>query len=129
MFGREINLPIDIVMGRPSTDPHECVHEYVEWLAKSITKAFKFARQNMRLGVKRQKLYHDRKAVKVDYKAGDWVWYLNVPESKLKLGKPWTGPFKVIKKMSEVTYLIDRRGKEVVVHVSHLLKSHSTTSH
>ena len=64
---------------------------------------------------------------------GTWVWLLNpqVPRGKSKkLHKRWTGPYKVVKKLSDVTYRIQHtsnRAKRVVVHFDRLKKCHPNT--
>ena len=59
-------------------------------------------------------------------KVGDLV-YLNVPAVKTgqtkKLHSPWTGPYKVIRKISDVTYRIEdvqNRRKRKVLHFNRL---------
>ncbi|CAC5376954.1 unnamed protein product [Mytilus coruscus] len=49
-----------------------------------------------------------------------WRWY--PPEANKKLGLGWTGPYKVIKKITDLTYRIqkDTSTKQLVVHVDHL---------
>ena len=58
------------------------------------------------------------------------VWLLNpqVPRGKSKkLHRWWTGPFKVVKRLSEVTYRIQHvknRAKRLVVHYDRLKRCH-----
>jgi len=59
----------------------------------------------------RQKLYYDRKVFGDPYAPGELVWLLNpkVPKNTSKnLFHPWTGPFKMLKKLSECTYRIQK---------------------
>lgn len=56
------------------------------------------------------------------YKIGSIVlrWY--PPSGKQKLGKCWTGPYEIIRKISEITYEIKdcKTLKTKIVHVDHL---------
>ena len=56
----------------------------------------------------RQKEFYDAKVHGEPYKIGDFVWlHLSPPKgTSHKLHHPWTGPYKVIKKVSDVTYQI-----------------------
>ena len=41
--------------------------------------------------------------------------------------KPWTGPFKVVKKISDLNYrIVDQHGKLQVVHVNRLKRAYNT---
>ena len=60
----------------------------------------------------RQKAFYDRKVYGKPYTLGDLVWlYSPVPQkgTSRKLYHPWTGPFKVVKKISDVTYRIQQQ--------------------
>ena len=124
MLGREVALPLDILVGSPTPVQSKCMHEYVEWLKKAMTKAFTFAREKMKLGVARQKRNYGRKARENTFVKGDWVWVYDFPESRQKLGKPWVGPCLVLECLSEVTCKIQRspNSKAKVVHINHLKK-------
>jgi transposase InsO family protein len=124
MLGREVFLPLDLLVGSPPTcgGNSACATEYVDWLKGAMEHAFEFAKRNMKKGVERQKYNFNKKLRERKFKRGDWVWLYNVPQSKMKLGKPWTGPFIVVQQLSEVTYKLQRSpdSKEKVVHVNHL---------
>ena len=52
-----------------------------------------------------QKVYHDRKSVVREFSVGDYVLVFR-PIKKGKLENQWQGPFIIIKKITEVTYLV-----------------------
>ncbi|MEW8339218.1 MAG: hypothetical protein AB2708_05155 [Candidatus Thiodiazotropha taylori] len=56
------------------------------------------------------------------YKPNEFVWRWYPPLAGLKLGLGWTGPYKVIDRLSSVTYKIQRdpKSKPLVSHVDHL---------
>ena len=54
----------------------------------------------------RQKQYYDKGLKPREYEPGDWVWRWYLPAVSNKLGQGWTGPYLVIKRISDVTYEI-----------------------
>lgn len=123
-FGREIQIPIDIIMG---TNPNpqlqtSCYVKYVEWLKSSLKHAFEFARSRMQSSVKHQKHYHDRTAKEKLFKQGDLVLYYKAPEANKKLGFGWHGPGVVIKAAGKVAYevKIKKENAPRIFHSNHL---------
>ena len=127
MFGREARLPLDTIYGTnqspldlPSTG------EYATQLQSRLLHAYDLVRKHLGMHHKRQKVFYDKKVHGKPYKSGDLVWlHSPVPPrgASRKLYYPWTGPFKVIKKLSDVTYRIQQaQGKRVrkIVHFDHL---------
>ena len=109
MLGREISLPIDLLLGQPPFSPEpQCTTQYVEWLKSAMQKAFDYARERMKFNVVRQKRNYNKKVNSPDISQGDWVWLYDNVRSKLKLGKGWCGPWLVVRILSEVTFLIQR---------------------
>ena len=47
MLGREVALPLDVVMGRPHEDTPTCPTKYTEWLRQSLEGAHRFAREQL----------------------------------------------------------------------------------
>ena len=108
MFGREIRLPIDVMFGK-TPDPVQEHTEYATELRARLENAFELVREHTRAAQKRQKDRYDRRASGGRYEVGDRVW-LHSPAVQRgrspKLHRPWTGPFVVIKVLSEVTYQV-----------------------
>jgi hypothetical protein len=44
MFGREISLPIDIMVGLPPQEDKMCAVEYVQWVQNTLRHAYEFAK-------------------------------------------------------------------------------------
>jgi len=107
MFGRQPVLPVDVEYGTTQLSQHQSLNGHATKLDKQLASAFELARRTSGIQHERQRQYYDAKANGESYTVGDLVWLLNpkVPKSK-KLFHPWTGPFKVIKKLSEFTYQI-----------------------
>ena len=129
MFGRQARIPVDLMYG--TAEPESISYgEYATKLQKSLTKAYKLARESLAEKQERQTELYNKKVHGEPYEVGVFVWLLNpqVPRGKSKkLHKWWTGPFKVVKRLSEVTYRIQHvknRAKRLVVHFDRLKKCH-----
>ena len=97
MFGTEVNMPIDVMVGTPPTENlNGCPVEYVEWIKFSLLHAYSYANKQLGVNAQRQKHYYDLKAKPTSYKVGSFVWRWYWPAARGKLGKGWTGPFKVL---------------------------------
>ena len=55
---------------------------------------------------------------------GEWVYVLYPPELQLKLGKGWSGPFLIVKKLGDVNYVVRKspESRKKTLHVDHLKK-------
>ena len=129
MFGREVAVPIDILAeGVPSSPINLTVSEYVEWVRSAMEKAFAFAKEKMKLSVRRQKRNYNKSTKVEAIKTHDWVWLFNPMTNQVKLGKSWSGPYLVMQVMSEVTLKIqkDIHSKSKVVHLNNVKKCVST---
>ena len=108
MFGEELPLPIDLMAGPPPRHDsrYRCRTEYVEWLRQTISRAHTFARQQLGVAANRQKSYYDKSAQPAKFSAGMYVWYWYPPKANCKLGKGWTGPYRVMGCPTEVNVII-----------------------
>ena len=108
LFGREMCLPIDLMVGkpRPMRRQYTCETEYVEWLEETIQHAHDYARQRLKLAARRQKNYHDANVRPFQYKTGMFVWRWYPPKGKGKLSKGWTGPYRIMSLPSDVNCVI-----------------------
>ena len=123
MFGRENNSPIDLIIGNPPDNPNPiCPREYVEWLKNVLTDTHDFVHRNLEQAATKQKKYYDRGLKPRAFSKDDFVWRWYPPTAGIKLGLGWTGPYKVIDKITEVTYRIKKTPESscIVVHVDHL---------
>ncbi|POS82547.1 hypothetical protein EPUL_004988, partial [Erysiphe pulchra] len=126
MFGREIRLPCDLEFGcKPGVEM--AGEDYVSNLKGRLHYIHEKVRQNLQIASDRMKTRYDSKAAEGGFEAGDLVWLYN-PQRRRgfspKLQKDWEGPYKVIKRINDVVYRIQRlpRGKKRVVHVNRLAK-------
>ena len=117
-------MPIDILYGQPTET--ECSQAYAAALRSRLELAFKYVRQLMGHQLQRQKEFYDRKVHGEPYSEGSLVWLCSPVVSKKagrKLHLPWTGPYKVVRRISPVTYRIQHiqsPRKRLVVHFDRL---------
>lgn len=107
MLGREVNLPIDILMGQPPETKEVETNAYAAELRERMEDAFAQARANQERAAERQKQYYDVKTREGRYRPGDTVWILNKDRRKgvsPKLQKKWKGPMLVEDCLNDVTY-------------------------
>ena len=125
MFGREARLPIDIMYG---SCPQEVASPstYAAQLKSSLQQAFTQVRDNMSAAHNRQKEHYDRHIHGKPFQQGDLVWLHNnaVPSGQSrKLHCPWSGPYIVLKQLTDCTYQIKRTGassRPQIVHFNRL---------
>ena len=128
MLGQQAKLPIDVVCGIPSP-ASDSVGQYAADLEKSLQEAYRNVRARMNAVTKRETERYDRKAHGGMFEAGDLVHVGPQPAvprgQSRKLHCPWTCPFTVAKRLSNVAYQIQySRPKKcrtrVVVHLDGL---------
>ncbi|UYV64719.1 K02A2.6-like [Cordylochernes scorpioides] len=124
MFGRELRLPCDLEFGTPGGPPVE-VTSYVGELRGVLSETHKLVREKIQLASHRMKTHYDLKANHEGFKESDLVWMFN-PKRKRglspKLTPMWEGPYKVVKRINDLVYRIQRssKAKPRVVHLSRL---------
>ena len=124
VFGREAQYPIDLFVPKPRGDPRLKLGENAEDLNERLYEIHREAQLTMGSEQRRQREYFIRKVHGEPFKEGDLVWLFE--HHKAKSGKfylPWHGRFEVLSRLSEVTYMICKRGnkeKRQKVHFSRL---------
>ena len=106
MFGRESRTPLDVMLGKD--EPPSLTTEYVSTLKEAQLKMCEKVEECLVQAQSRQQDgYNALKIISRDYQPRDLVW-LYTPVQKQgttrKLGKPWKGPYRVIRKRSPVLY-------------------------
>ena len=120
-FGRETNLPVDLLHGSPPESP-PCPVAYVEWVKLAIQQAYHFVEENTRRSASRRKLLYNRNCGYPKFQIGDTVWRYYPPMAKLKFGKGWQGPYLIVGYVSDLVYSIQKSKASAVlnVHIDHL---------
>ena len=108
MFGREARLPIDIAYGT-KLPLQLSVGDYATQMRTSLEDAYADVRTNLNASHRTQSELYNKKVHGKPYVTGDLVWLHNPavpPGESRKLHHPWTGPFRVVEKISDVDYRI-----------------------
>ena len=96
LFGREIDMPVDVVYGRPAPEElPEDTTAYVEQLRETLEEAHELARRSTGQSSARQKRNYDHRSRGSNYQMGDAVWLFRPLVAKgrsKKLRRPWCGP-------------------------------------
>ena len=99
LFGRNIQLPCDLLMGRPPENAvsKDCNIPYVEALRNQLSELHEIARENMVQASNRQKKNYDKRINAKSYKIGESVFmhniYYNFDSFCAEVKKTWQSPF------------------------------------
>ena len=107
MFGRQARIPVDVMYGTPNSST-QTIHEYAVTPRKQMDKAFR--KHSLTNHIRHKEIY-DRKVHGKPYSNGDLVWLHNPASCRgasKKLCHPWSGPYKVVKKLSDCNYRIEK---------------------
>ncbi len=126
MLGQEMNHPINLMVGAPHRyQGPQCTTAYAQWLQDVMAEAHEYARKSLERAAEHQKRHYDATVKGNQLKKGDWVLYY-YPTHTTKLGKPYDGPFLILRRVSEVYYMIQREegGKLKRVHIDSFKRCH-----
>ena len=123
MFGREVQLPIDVMFGLPTGSGQPTnVPVYVKELRKWLSEAYERVRQHLSAEQKRHKLLYDTKVAGNPFVKGDKVWLHNaaVPRGySKKLHRFWKGPYTVVDVLNNCVYKIKQDASPHKQHTVH----------
>ncbi|CAM4689811.1 unnamed protein product, partial [Lepidochelys olivacea] len=109
LYGRRVRGPLDLMRDEwegKATPDGESVVEYVLIFRERLAELMGLARENLARAQRKQKVWYDRTARARAYATGDQVMVL-IPVRKNKLQAAWEGPFKVVKQLNEVNYVVE----------------------
>ena len=94
-------------------------------LQDKLCTAYSTLRTKLKASFDRQRQYYNRNIHGKPYKDGDLVFLYStvIPKGRSrKFHQPWTGPYKIVKQLSDAVYRIQhtRNRKRLVVHFDHL---------
>ncbi|UYV74972.1 K02A2.6-like [Cordylochernes scorpioides] len=124
MFERELRLPCDLEFGSPEEPPAE-VAGYVNNLRGLLLETHELVGTKIRTASHRMKTRYDQRANHDGFRQNDLVWLFH-PERKKGLSPGlmpvWEGPYKIIKRINDLVYRIQRssKSKAKVVHLGRL---------
>ena len=127
MFGRNARLPVDVMFPTDKPAADVSYGEYAKMTSESMEKAFNIAREHVGEKQEQQKQFYDKKCHGKRFQTGDLVYLHSnvVPRGQAKkLHHPWSGPWRVVKPLSEAVYRIQgpsgSKQRRVVVHFDRL---------
>ena len=126
LYGNEMRLQLDIMYRPPETE--QTLTEDVRQLRTSLKDAYVTLLEKLQLAHRRQNNYYDRRIHGKHFKPNEnvWLWSPVIPKGVApKFHEPWTGPLKVTKRLSDVTYEILDVGRKTtkIVHFDPLKES------
>ena len=110
IFGRELNLPLDLLYGRPpEPERPEKMDNYVQELQEKLKDIHKFPRARMQIASERMKQRYDVGTSRKIFESEDLVWLHN-PQRKKGISPKldWEGPYKVVKRINELLHRVKR---------------------
>lgn len=125
MLGREVVLPIDLMMSSPRLEENEIEYDYTYQLREKLHDVHEAAREKLKLAAQKQAKTYDRNTQLRSFKTGDWVWLGGVPRKRgvcPKLSPKWSGPYLIVTKLSDVIYRIQqsKMSKPKIIHLDRL---------
>ena len=110
MFGREVALPIDLLLGSFPDQKHRSSDlPYLHELKEKLKEIHEIAWENLEKSCDRQKRLYDHHANAHSYNVGDSVFLFDPTKKKgisPKLQSRWVGPYLVVGKLSDLLYKI-----------------------
>ena len=107
-----VQLPIDIMIGKPLGVTTTSTSEYARALEQQLVAPYEHGREHLGIEQRRHKQLYDRKVEGKSYKEGDSVWLYcpAVPQGHFKKRHAcWKGPYTVAKVYEKGVYGIFHR--------------------
>jgi transposase InsO family protein len=125
LHGREAICPLDLMCETPEQERPAGVPEFVEQLQMRFNKAFKCVLQTQKVRTQRMKRTYDANVKDRPFAVGDLVYYhypRTYPGRTAKWTRFYTGPFKILKAVNDVNYVITKspKSKPFIVHADKL---------
>ena len=128
MFGREISMPVDVMIASTPDEPVSHI-EYVKKLKQKLQYCYDLAGRKLKKGAEVQKRLYNKNLYGEKLVAGDVVWYANklrkIGKSP-KLEPKYRGPYLIHKIYNDVLANIQMTNRKFsTVHTDLLKKCHS----
>ena len=127
MFGRRALLPVDVILGLPSSRTDSTRLDYSRRTVENLQLAYEIVRRNMKERTDKQAESNEKLTVP-QFEPGEQV-LVHRPHTVTdgpnpKLISPWHGPFTVRSKVSPVIYRVSKDGElaETTVHLARMKK-------
>ena len=133
-LGREVRMPIDLVMGLPPEESLKGMdtHEYLIKLHQDASESYQLARKHLRANAERRKKAYDVRVKTEQFNVGDWVYYYyprRFQSRSAKWQKSYIGPYLIVRVIEPVNCVLQKtaKSKPFVAHFDKLKKCYGTT--
>ena len=120
MFGRTATLPIELILGVPSTDAPQNKLDYSRRTVENLQLAYELARRNLQERADKQAV-ENKKLYFLSFEVGDKVLlhrpYHETDGPNPKLVSPWHGPYTVRAQLSPAIYRVSKPNEPAEVTV------------
>ncbi|KAJ1206276.1 hypothetical protein NDU88_001685 [Pleurodeles waltl] len=128
IYGHPVRGPLSLVkeaLEKAPSKPPQDVFSYMLVLRNQTARFRSLAQENLEASQEDMKQWYDQNATLVEFQPGQKVWVM-APVEPRALQDKWTGPFEVVERKSEVTYLVDLQSPRNPLRVLHVnrLKPH-----
>lgn len=106
VHGRAARLPADLLLGDPPRAANATPgtpSDYASSVLQRLCTAIHSVAHNIEVAGAQQKYYYDRRMKHTAYEPGDLVWVDLPALARQKLSPKWSGPFRVLRRLSSVT--------------------------
>ncbi|UYV84171.1 hypothetical protein LAZ67_X001417 [Cordylochernes scorpioides] len=110
LFGHELRMPCDVLLGRPE-ETFKNTNEYISHLKERMLTIHQWAREKLYFSSEKMKARYNVKTSNKTFKEGEMVWLHNPQRKKRlspKLQYQWEGHYKIIKCLNDVIYRIQK---------------------
>ena len=125
MFLRHPKMPIELQIAKSTAAAIESQDEYVELASQRMREAYDIVRSQLKTSFDRAKKRYDCRVKTASFKEGQFVWYY-IPRNRRGYNRKWElnnrGPYRVMKKLNDVNFIIQRtqKTKPIVAHIDRL---------
>ena len=128
VYGCAVRGPLDILREswEASRWSSESVVSHVLMMREKLAQMSELVQENMKKAQQKQKTWYDRNSREHEFQPADEVLVL-LPTTTNKLLVQWQGPYRVLRRIGKVDYVIDmhdRRKRHCTFHVNMLRKWH-----
>jgi transposase InsO family protein len=137
LYGREMRLPTveDLTPLGPEVAPindptmDKRIAEHLNTLRERLLEAYRVVIANNQTARERQKEYYDKDKKLRTFESGDWVYVKEMSLTRKQSSKfrvRWKGPYRVLRRLSDLTYLIKiGPSKEKVININRMKRCKS----
>jgi transposase InsO family protein len=128
IHGKQMRLPMEDdlttarFLSKEPRDGRNSIQDHIETLADRLEEAYRVTRENNRKGREKQKEQYDKGTSLRTFQPGDLVYLRQMAKRKRgcqKFRLRWKGPFEVVRRLSDLNYLVKvTRNKDLVVNIN-----------